>query len=394
MTYADRWLLPDGVEEILPAEARQIEQLRRRLLDLYRCWGYDLVIPPLVEFTDSLLIGLGRDLDLLTFKLTDQLSGRTLGVRADITPQTARMDAHSLKRTGANRLCYAGHVLHTRPRTPQATRSPILSGVELYGEAGLGADIEVISLLMESLQAVGLEHASVEIGHVGIYRELISAAGLSETQQDTLFDLLQRKAAAEMRAWVEENIQDPDLADILRQLPRLAGSRESLRQAKRVLAKAPPAVSAAVQQLETLADTVSQRYPEVQLYFDLSELHSFSYHTGLWFAAFTPGYGRALATGGRYDHVGEVFGRARPATGFHIDVSALNSLLNVAGPAQPGVYAPASDDPGQWSAIQALRARGETVITGFVGEQLRREEINCDRQLVLCDGEYRVLGWD
>lgn len=394
MTYADRWLLPDGVEEILPAEARQIEQLRRRLLDLYRCWGYDLVIPPLVEFTDSLLIGLGRDLDLLTFKLTDQLSGRTLGVRADITPQTARMDAHSLRRQGANRLCYAGHVLHTKPKTPLATRSPIVSGVELYGEAGLGADLEVISLLMESLQAVGLDNASVEIGHVGIYRELISAAGLSEGQQDTLFDLLQRKAAAEMRAWVEENITDPDLAEILRQLPRLAGSRESLRQAKEILAKAPPAVSAAVQQLETLADTISQRYPQASLYFDLSELHSFSYHTGLWFAAFTPGYGRALATGGRYDHVGEVFGRARPATGFHIDVSALNRLLSVAEPAQPGVYAPASDDPQQWPAIQALRAQGETVVTGFAGEQVKRDEINCDRQLLLSEGEYRVLDWD
>lgn len=394
MTYADRWLLPDGVEEILPGEAQQIEQLRRRLLDLYRCWGYDLVIPPLVEFTDSLLIGLGRDLDLLTFKLTDQLSGRTLGVRADITPQTARMDAHSLKRQGANRLCYAGHVLHTKPKTPLATRSPILSGVELYGEAGLGADIEVISLLMESLQAVGLHNASVEIGHVGIYRALISAAGLNEKQQDTLFDLLQRKAAAEMRAWVEDNIADANLADILQQLPRLAGSRESLRNAKQILANAPSAVSSAVQQLETLADTISQRYPQAQLYFDLSELHSFSYHTGLWFAAFTPGYGRALATGGRYDHVGEVFGRARPATGFHIDVSALNSLLSLASPEQPRIYAPASDDPEQWSTIQALRAQGETVVTGFPGEKVRRDEINCDRQLVLSDGKYQVIAWD
>jgi ATP phosphoribosyltransferase regulatory subunit len=394
MTYADRWLLPDGVEEILPAEAQQIEQLRRRLLDLYRCWGYDLVIPPLVEFTDSLLIGLGRDLDLLTFKLTDQLSGRTLGVRADITPQTARMDAHSLKRQGANRLCYAGHVLHTRPKTPLATRSPILSGVELYGEAGLGADIEVISLLLESLQTAGLNNASVEIGHVGVYRELISAAGLDEEQRELLFNLLQRKAAAEMRAWVEANIADPDLAAILRELPRLAGGRESLRKAREVLAKAPAAVMAAVQQMETLADTVSQRYPQAQLHFDLSELHSFTYHTGLWFAAFTPGYGRAFATGGRYDHVGEVFGRARPATGFHIDVTALNRLLSMAVPAQPGIYAPVSDDPQQWLTIQALRAQGETVVTGFTGAKIRRDEIHCDRQLVLEKGEYWVVAWE
>ncbi|MCW8195315.1 ATP phosphoribosyltransferase regulatory subunit [Proteobacteria bacterium 005FR1] len=394
MTYADRWLLPDGVEEILPAEAQQIESLRRRLLDLYRCWGYDLVIPPLVEFTDSLLIGLGRDLDLLTFKLTDQLSGRTLGIRADITPQTARMDAHSLKRQGANRLCYAGHVLHTRPRTPLATRSPILSGVELYGEAGVGADIEVVSLLMESLQAVGLNDASVEIGHVGIFRELISAAGLSNEQQEILFDLLQRKAATEMRAWVAANIGDPSLADILRQLPGLAGGRESLQRARRVLANAPPAVMAAVQQLETLAETISQRYPQAQLYFDLSELHSFTYHTGLWFAAFTPGYGRALASGGRYDRVGEVFGRARPATGFHIDITALNRLLQVSLPQRNGIYAPACADPDQWQAIQKLRAQGETVVTGFPDEQVRRDEFKCDRQLVKAGGEYKVIPWD
>ncbi|MEX1032253.1 MAG: ATP phosphoribosyltransferase regulatory subunit [Cellvibrionaceae bacterium] len=393
MTYADRWLLPDGVEEILPAEARQIETLRRRLLDLYRCWGYDLVIPPLVEFTDSLLIGLGRDLDLLTFKLTDQLSGRTLGVRADITPQTARMDAHSLTLQGANRLCYAGHVLHTKPKTPLATRSPILSGAELYGEAGLGADVEVISLLLESLQTLGLNNASVEIGHVGIYRALIDAAGLNAPQQDTLFDLLQRKAAAEMRAWVQGNIADPVLANILQQLPRLAGSRDSLREAKQALGKAPAAVIDAVTQLETLADLVSQRYPQAQLYFDLSELHSFTYHTGLWFAAFAPGYGRALATGGRYDDVGAVFGRARPATGFHIDVTALNRLLNIAVENPPGIYAPASEDPRQWQAIQALRAAGETVVTGFAGEQVRLDEIDCDRQLVLNEGEYRVVAW-
>lgn len=393
MTYADRWLLPDGVEEILPADARQMEQLRRQLLDLYHDWGYDLVIPPLVEFTESLLIGLGRDLDLLTFKLTDQHSGRTLGVRADITPQIARMDAHSLRRQGANRLCYAGHVLHTKPRTPLATRSPMLAGVELYGEAGLGADVEVVSLLLESLQVVGMERTAVEIGHVGICRELIAAAGLDERQRDVLFDLLQRKAMAETRAWVDDNVADKTLATILRQLASLAGGRECLDEARKVLAGAPPAVLEALKQLEELAETISQRYPNAQLYFDLSELHSFTYHTGLWFAAFAPGYGRAVATGGRYDHVGEVFGRARPATGFHIDVTALNRLLAPASAARPGIYVPASSDPRQWSAIQALRAEGERVVCGFAGEQVRREELNCDRLLVLSDGEYRVEAW-
>lgn len=393
MTYADRWLLPDGVEEILPAEARQMEQLRRRLLDLYHDWGYDQVIPPLVEFTESLLIGLGRDLDLLTFKLTDQQSGRTLGVRADITPQIARMDAHSLRRQGASRLCYAGHVLHTKPRTPLATRSPMLTGVELYGEAGLGADVEVISLLLESLQVAGMQRTAVEIGHVGIYRELIAAADLDERQQDALFDLLQRKAMAETRAWVDKHVTDKALASILRQLASLAGGRECLDEARKVLANAPSGVLAALQQLEDLAETISQRYPDAQLYFDLSELHSFTYHTGLWFAAFAPGYGRAVATGGRYDHVGEVFGRARPATGFHIDITALNRLLPSESASRPGIYVPASADPQQWSAVQALRAQGERVVCGFEGEQARRDELNCDRLLVLSDGEYRVEAW-
>lgn len=393
MTYADRWLLPDGIEEILPAEARQMDQLRRRLLDLYHDWGYDLVIPPLVEFTESLLIGLGRDLDLLTFKLTDQQSGRTLGVRADITPQIARMDAHSLRRQGANRLCYAGHVLHTKPRTPLATRSPMLAGVELYGEAGLGADVEVVSLLLESLQVAGMERAAVEIGHVGICRELIAAANLDAQQEEVLFDLLQRKAMAEIRAWVDRHIADPKLAKIFRQLAQLAGGLECVKEARTVLADAPEAVLVALGQLESLAEIIRQRYPDAELYFDLSELHSFTYHTGLWFAAFAPGYGRAVATGGRYDHVGEVFGRARPATGFHVDITALHRLLPSGPSSRPGIYVPASSDPGQWEAVQALRAKGERVVCGFEGEQVRRDELNCDRLLVLSDGEYRVEAW-
>lgn len=193
MTYADRWLLPDGVEEILPAEAKAIDSLRRRLLDLYSTWGYDMVIPPLLEYTDSLLIGLGRDVDLLTFKVTDQLSGRTLGIRADITPQTARMDAHSFNRTGANRLCYAGHVVHTRPKNPLATRTPIQAGLELYGEVGPAADIEVVSLLLESLQVAGLPRLHIDLGHVGIYRAIAADSGLTKAQEETFLNCCSAK---------------------------------------------------------------------------------------------------------------------------------------------------------------------------------------------------------
>lgn len=388
MTNADRWLLPDGVEEILPGEAQQIENLRRGLLDLYRCWGYELVIPPLVEYTESLLIGLGRDLDLLTFKMTDQLSGRTLGVRADITPQCARIDAHSMARSGANRLCYAGHVLHTKPKTPLETRSPMLSGVELYGEAGLGADIEVISILLEALQQAGLGDTVIEIGHVGIYRALVRAAGLDAEQQDALFDLLQRKAIAEVQSWVDGQVKDKTLADILRRLPRMSGDRQSLADIKQQLSRAPAPVQNALAELESLADMLERRYPNAELYFDLCELPSFRYHTGIVFAAFTPDYGRAIAAGGRYDHVGEVFGRARPATGFSMNVTSLNKLVNGKQQTAAAIYAPPSDDPQQWAAIQQLRQSGECVVQGFNGAQ--PEAGQCDRQLVFADGEYRV----
>ncbi len=382
MTYVDRWLLPDGVEELLPAAAEQIEQLRRRLLDLYGSWGYDLVIPPLLEYTDSLLIGLGRDVDLLTFKVTDQLSGRTMGIRADITPQTARMDAHSFSRQGLNRLCYAGQVVHTKPKSPLATRTPIQAGVELYGEPGLTADLETVSLLLESLTAAGVETLHIDLGHVGIYRALAEAADLSADQEQTFFELLQAKAVTEICAWVAEHIDDASMATLLLELPGLAGEREVLSRARDLLGAVPAAV-AAVDELIELADVLIQRYPRAELYFDLSELRGYHYLTGIVFAAFVPGYGNAVASGGRYDHIGEVFGRARPATGFAVDLTALCSLGVLPEAGRAGIFAPASDNAGQWAAIQSLRGQGERVVCGLPGQAIYRDEINCDRQLLL-----------
>ena len=304
MTYADRWLLPDGVEEILPAEAKSIDHLRRRLLDLYSNWGYDMVIPPLLEYTDSLLIGLGRDVDLLTFKVTDQLTGRTLGIRADITPQTARMDAHSFNRAGANRLCYAGHVVHTKPKNPLATRTPIQAGVEFYGEAGMSADIEVVSLLLESLILAGLPALHIDLGHVGIYRALANAARLSDAQEEEFFDLLQRKAMAEIHAWVNANIADTAIAELFVALPGFAGDKSILAAASKRFMLIAPAAADAVEQLAAVARIIEQRYPQAELYFDLGELRGYHYLTGLVFAAFAPGYGNPIASGGRYDHIG------------------------------------------------------------------------------------------
>jgi ATP phosphoribosyltransferase regulatory subunit len=388
MTYADRWLLPDGVEEILPTDAKPLELLRRQLLDLYSTWGYDLVIPPLLEYTDSLLIGLGRDVDLLTFKVTDQLTGRTLGIRADITPQTARIDAHSMTTTGANRLCYAGHVVHTKPKHPLATRTPIQVGLEFYGEAGVVADIEVVSLLLESLTLAGLPKLHIDLGHVGIYRALAEAAKLNATKEDELFDLLQRKAITEIHHWVAINVADDACAQLLLALPRLSGGVEVLAKARLLFGNVPLAVSA-IDQLQTVSDVVTTRYPKAELYFDLSELRGYHYLTGLVFAAFAPGFGNPIASGGRYDHIGEVFGRARPATGFAIDVSAISKSGLLRPVLDPAIAVVSNGEPGQWQAVQGLRARGQRVI--YVTSTLSLS--GCESELRHINGEYKVISF-
>lgn len=388
MTYADRWLLPDGIEEILPQEAKAIDTLRRQLLDLYSTWGYDMVIPPLLEYTDSLLTGLGRDLNLLTFKVTDQLSGRTLGIRADITPQTARMDAHSFSHQGANRLCYAGHVVHARPKNPLATRTPIQAGLEFFGEASLDADIEVVSLLLESLRLARLPRLHIDLGHVGIYRALAMDAGLSGIQEDEFFELLQRKAMTEIRSWVADNIVDSGKAARFLALPNLGGSRDVLARARDVMAGLEGAI-AAIDQLDQVAAVVSERYPEAELYFDLGEVRGYHYLTGIVFAAFAPGYGNPIASGGRYDHIGEVFGRARPATGFAVDITALSKIGLLAKRVVTAIAVVETSDPVQWQAVQQLRREGHRVISitsaGLV------DELNCDRELKLVDGKYQVV---
>lgn len=388
MTYADRWLLPDGVEEILPAEAKPIEYLRRQLLDLYGAWGYDLVIPPLLEYTDSLLIGLGKDVDLLTFKVTDLLTGRTLGIRADITPQTARMDAHSFTRTGHNRLCYAGHVVYTRPKNPLATRTPIQAGVEFYGEPGIAADIEVVSLLIESLRLAGLPRLHIDLGHVGIYRALARVAGFDETLEEEFFELLQRKAMTEIRDWVSARVSRPEVAELLVELPLLAGDKSVLALARQRFGTLVPEAVDAIDQLVAVATAVEQRYPEAVLYFDLGELRGYHYLTGLVFAAFAPGCGNPVASGGRYDHIGEVFGRARPATGFAVDITALGKSGILPPAATAGIAVVTNNDPAQWEAIRQLRASGERVVCVFDAQTLG--ESGCDRQLVASGEAYKV----
>ena len=385
MTSVDRWQLPDGVEEVLPARAETVERLRRRLLDLYRSWGYQLVIPPLVEFTDSLLVGLGQDLDLLTFKLTDQISGRSMGVRADITPQVARIDAHSLAMPGVSRLCYAGSTLHTRPKTLMASRSPIQLGAELYGDNSLAADVEIVRLMLATLEQAGLDDITLDLGHVGVYEAVLATAGLNPEQEQTVFDALQRKSRPDLALALEGVAADA--AALIIGLVDLHGDASVLADARELFADAAPAALAAVDALQQVAVDIRRQRPDLDIYFDLAELRGYHYHTGIVFAAYVPGHGQALANGGRYDDVGAVYGRARAATGFATDLKALLDLLPATAATVVGAISmPGADDPALEAAVDALRGAGEIVINCMNSEPDPR----CDRQLLEIDGEWLV----
>ena len=384
----DSWLLPDGIDEVLPEQARFIEKSRRELLDLYNSWGYDLVIPPMVEFSESLLSGFGSDLDLVTFKLTDQLSGRMMGIRADITPQAARIDAHSLNRQGPSRLCYAGTVLQTKPRAPLESRTPISIGVELFGEAGIGADIEVIELFLKTLETAGIDQVHLDIGHVDILRGLLVGSKLSNIQETELFELLQRKANAELDAWIAENIADSKLAGWLKSLPALSGSVDVLAEARSRLAGAPEPVIAALDQLNKIVDALSNQ--SVTIYLDLGDLAGYRYHTGIVFAAYKQGYGKALGNGGRYDNIGEAFGRARTATGFAFDLKSLVANGVTEQQTLLGIFVPSNTDTQCDDMVAQLREQGERVVQGFDGQVPNFKEINCDRQLVKKGDQYQI----
>jgi ATP phosphoribosyltransferase regulatory subunit len=380
----DHWQLPDGMEEILPDEAESVEALRRTLLDLYRSWGYRLVIPPLMEFTESLLVGLGEDLDLLTFKLTDQLSGRALGIRADITPQVARIDAHSLAEGGVTRLCYAGSTLHTRPKSLLASRSPMQLGAELYGDDSLGADVEIVRLMLATLDATGLTGVTLDLGHVGIYKAVLAKAGLSAEKEKTVFDALQRKSVPDLRHALADT--EPTVAALIIALVDLHGDETVLAEARELFAKDVPDALAGVDALQEVACDIRRQLPDLDIYFDLAELRGYHYHTGLVFAAYVLGCGQALANGGRYNDVGAVYGRARPATGFNTDLKALVALLPGAAVVGTAISMPDADDPALDQQVRELRAKGEVVINCLSGDPDPR----CDRELAEDNGQWSV----
>ena len=310
------WLLPENVEDVLPPHAWRMEDMRRALLDLFRERGYQLVIPPLMEYVDSLLTGVGADLDLKTFKLIDQMSGRLMGVRADITPQVARIDAHLLAANAVNRLCYAGSVLHTQTDGFHRSREPIQIGAELYGDAGAEADLEILTLMLQGLSACGVNTLQLDMGHVGVYRALAAEAGLSGEVEHQLFGALQAKdssAVGVLTAGLSAALREAFAA-----LPLLYGDRRVLAEARARLPQLPAVLAA----LDTL-DTLDRGLGNIDAAYDLAELRGYGYHSGVVFAAYTGGRSHAIAQGGRYDEVGRVFGRARPATGFSLDLREL-----------------------------------------------------------------------
>ncbi|QEI05997.1 ATP phosphoribosyltransferase regulatory subunit [Pigmentiphaga aceris] len=378
-----KWLLPESLADILPAEARRIEELRRLLLDLYRTYGYEMVMPPLVEYLDSLLSGSTRhDLDLRTFKLVDQLSGRSLGVRADMTPQVTRIDAHLLNRSGVTRLSYCGSVLHTRPRGLFSTREPLQIGAEIYGHVGPQADIEVVQLALESVSRAGIIGARLDLGHPGVVRALLDDDPAAAPLAEDVFSLLRDKDVPGLERLVAA--LRPDTAAALLALPTLYGGREVIVQARAKL----PALTRVAEALDAL-EAVALALPGVDAGIDLADVGGYGYHSGVMFAVYCDGWPDAVVRGGRYDDVGRAFGRARPATGFSLDLRVLAGLLP---PPSIGraVRAPWGQDAALASAVAALRAQGEIVVQALPGHDNDQQEFICDRELVLIDGTWQL----
>lgn len=374
------WVLPDHIADVLPAEARHIEEIRRNLLDMARCYGYELVIPPLLEHLESLLSGTGQTLDLQTFKLVDQLSGRMLGLRADSTPQVARMDAHLLNRAGVTRLCYCGPVLHTRPSAPHATREPLQFGAEIYGHQGLEADLEILTLALDSLKATPIHSVRVDMADARIVSALLDGH---------IPPLLHTALAAKDAETIRELLPHaPAVAQMLCELLQLYGDKTVLDEARKIL-PALPAIDEALTHLAWLAGHV-QSETAAEVSFDLADLRGYAYYSGMMFSLYAPGASDALARGGRYDAVGKIFGRDRPAVGFGLDIKALAAVAPLL-PQRAAIRAPWREDASLHKAIASLRRRGETVVCALPGHESQVDEFHCDRALVEVAGQWIVI---
>ncbi len=381
------WLLPEHIADVLPAEAARIEQLRRSLLDRARCCGFELVIPPLLEHLESLLSGTGRELDLKTFKLVDQISGRTLGLRGDSTPQAARIDAHLLNHEGVTRLCYCGPVLHTRPRGLRATREPLQFGAEIFGHAGLEADLEAQELALDALRSAGVERLVIDLADARVLRGVLAGVAMETAQ---LQDVVQALSEKDVSALAVLTAAAPAQARrALAALPALYGGPEVLQRASQVLPDH-PLVRQALADLAWLADHLQRAHPELQVGFDLSDLSGYAYYSGPRFALYGADWSDALVRGGRYDEVGAIFGRNRPAVGFGLDLKALAEVARLPLSSQ-AILAPWGEDAELRAAVRRLREGGEVVVFALPGHAPEAQAVACDRELVSVHGRWAVL---
>jgi len=376
------WVLPDHIADVLPSEARHIEEIRRDLLDMARCYGYELVMPPLLEHLESLLSGTGEALDLQTFKLVDQISGRMMGLRADTTPQVARIDAHLLNRQGVTRLCYCGPVVHTRPGGPHATREPLQFGAEIYGHAGLEADLEILTLALGVFRQASGSPITLDLADARILGALLKASHLGGADQVLVQDALAAKDVGEIARLTRH--APPEICAALQYLVHCYGDATVLEQARRTLPDL-PGIAQALDQLEWLGRHVEG----ASVTFDLADLRGYAYYTGMRFALYSPGAHDALARGGRYDEVGSVFGRKRPAVGFSLDVKALASVATLRS-VRAAVRAPWGEAAELRAAIAALRKQGETVVCVLPGHESEVDEFDCDRELLRVAGQWIV----
>jgi len=379
------WLLPEYIEDVLPAEAAQIESLRRSLLDLLDVHGFQLVMPPLLEYLESLITGVGHDLDLATFKVVDQLTGRLMGVRADITPQAARIDAHMLNNQGVTRLCYAGSVLRTSPDGLAQTRQPMQLGAELFGHAGIEADIEIQRLMVKTLQAAGVNALQIDFSHVGIFDSLMSKVQAIDVLRQSVYQALQSKDQTEVKSLTQDF--DGETREALCRLTELNGDASILTVAAKDLPKTPE-ITRALNDLTQVAKDLADL--GVGLSFDLAELRGYHYHSGMVFAAYAQGCSGPLAFGGRYDEVGQAFGRARAATGFSLDLRGLVKALP-ALKVKKGILAPYGNEASLINKINSLRASGEKVVQELPGHDAHIAELNCDRKLVNQAGQWQLV---
>ena len=389
-----RWLLPDGVQETLPPDALAVESLRYAILQTFNRWGYDLVMPPMIEYIDSLLTGTAHSLDTRTFALVDQLSGKQMGVRSDMTPQVARIDAHMLADDACHqrvsRLCYCGHLLHAIGDGITSSRTPLQIGAEIFGSDSISADVEVVSLMVATLHAVGLHNASIDIGHVGIFRSLVKNTGLDSEQENRLFDMLQRKSIPDLQTYLQQLPLSDHLREQLWQLALLNGDITVIDEARKLYSDAGDEMLAALDYMHEVVQSLQQKYPDTLINCDLSELRGYSYHTGLVFAAFLPGQGREIARGGRYNDVGKVFGNARPATGFSTDLLDLYQLGGAGGQFEAGILAPDNDDQMLAALILQLRDAGERVVVDLTQGKGSPADQHCNRVVLQSNGAWIV----